>query len=360
MKKAIIAVPYLSGKGGTETVIKNFYDALSTYSDSKEWSWKLISFGGTKYSLWINKWPKKIYNFSNNRILQMVCYATLLPFLILITLKNERPDVFITTNPVIWSLAYNIKKAVSPKTKIIAWYHYSFKMKSVNRKYLKKVDRFWAISEGIKKELISLGVLPEKIEVVYNPVNTNISKVVQRSKESNHFVYIGRVDYDGQKNVSELIKALADVEDNWICDIYGSVDNKALTKLTKLKNMLKISNPIIFHGFSENVWDQIKVADTLILTSKYEGFGMVLCEAGIRGIPLVSSNCPMGPDEIVNSNNGYLYTQGNVNQLTKILNNIVSEKDKLPSVNQVIQSMNKFNYENYCRRIYSSLRRLVK
>ncbi|NRO31113.1 hypothetical protein IMAU30143_01327 [Lactobacillus helveticus] len=46
MIKAIIAVPYLSGKGETETVIKNFKEAFNQY-DNTNISWKLISYGGT-------------------------------------------------------------------------------------------------------------------------------------------------------------------------------------------------------------------------------------------------------------------------------------------------------------------------
>ena len=49
MKKAIVAVPYLSGNGGTETVIKNFYDAITGDSQEQNLDWKLISFGGTRY-----------------------------------------------------------------------------------------------------------------------------------------------------------------------------------------------------------------------------------------------------------------------------------------------------------------------
>ncbi|MFM9785388.1 glycosyltransferase, partial [Streptomyces scabiei] len=117
-------------------------------------------------------------------------------------------DFFIATNPIIWSIAFAERNVFSKKTKIGAWYHYSFKMKNVKEKYLKKADFFWAISSGIKDELLSLGVSPDKIYVIYNPVNVDNVILVKRSGKQNHFIYIGRIDYDGQKNVSELIKAL--------------------------------------------------------------------------------------------------------------------------------------------------------
>lgn len=91
MKKAIVAVPYLSGNGGTETVIKNFYDAVVKNSQESNLNWKLISFGGTKYSNWMKKWPKKVYKFSNKRIIQLMCYILIMPFLIHKILKKEQP-----------------------------------------------------------------------------------------------------------------------------------------------------------------------------------------------------------------------------------------------------------------------------
>lgn len=60
MKKVVIAIPYLTGKGGTETVIKNFAEALDVKNTDDNISWKLVSFGGTKYPEWLSgKWKAK-------------------------------------------------------------------------------------------------------------------------------------------------------------------------------------------------------------------------------------------------------------------------------------------------------------
>ncbi len=79
MKKAIIAVPYLKGMGGTETVIKNFAEALDVKNSNNDISWKLISFGGTDKSDWLKHWNKKVYNFSKKRYIQLAAYAGYMP-----------------------------------------------------------------------------------------------------------------------------------------------------------------------------------------------------------------------------------------------------------------------------------------
>lgn len=356
-KKAIIAIPYLSGNGGTETVIKNFHQAVVACG-SNEYIWKLISYGGTRYPNWMKEWNKKVYNFSNLRCIQRLLYIFLLPFLIVKDLRREKPDFFIATNPVIWTLAFYYKKFFLPKTKIISWYHFSFKRKKVNERYLKTADYFWAISNGIKKELISLGVDSKKIDVIYNPINTKNIPLVKRSGDQNRFIYIGRIDYDSQKNVSELMRALNNLSGDWKCDLYGFVDKKIKLSLLNLITSAQKRKNIVFHGFSNNIWSKIKVADCLLLTSKYEGLPMVLIEAATRGIALVSSNCPTGTEDIVNRNNGYLYHLGKYDRLSQILTMIKDQKSILPSYQNVKRSVEKFDYYNYRMRITTSLLKL--
>lgn len=355
MKKAIVAVPYLSGNGGTETVIKNFYDAITGDSQEQNLDWKLISFGGTRYSNWMKEWPKKVYKFSNKRIIQLICYVLIMPFLIRKILRKEQPAFFIATNPIIWTLAFKFKKRISPNTQIIAWYHYSFKMKKVKRKYLNCADKFWAISNGIRKELISMGIVDSKIYVVYNPVSFNNINLIPRSHSQNHFIYIGRIDYSGQKNVSELIEALNGLKGSWTCDLYGKVDEHTQEKLLKLANN-NTRNNLRFRGFYKDVWSHMDRADALVLTSKFEGLPMVLIEATVRGVAVISSDCPTGTKDIVNKNNGWLYKMGNKKQLTQILSDLLSHKRNLPNSESVRRSARMFDYKNYRIRILESLR----
>lgn len=350
-KKVIIAIPYLSGKGGTETVIKNFHQAISAYGNN-DYIWKLISYGGTKYPSWMQEWNKKVYNFTNSRCIQKLFYCFLLPFLIGIDLKKENPNYFIATNPIIWTLAFYQRKIFSPKTKIISWYHFSFKRKNINKRYLKTVDLFWAISSEIKNELISMGIDENKISLIYNPISFDNINDVRRSGLQNKFIYIGRIDYSGQKNVSELMQAFNKVKGNWTLDLYGNVDKKDKAKLLNIITTDKKSR-IKFHGFHKKVWNQIKVADSIVLTSKYEGLPMVLCEAAARGIAIISSNCSGVGDIVVN--NGWIYRQNDISQLVNILNNVVEKTIQLPNKSVVRKSINKFTYKCYLKRIYMSL-----
>lgn len=354
VKKIIITVPYLSGKGGTESVIKNFYEAVLSAKFKEKIEWKLISFGGSKTYEWMAKWPKKIYHFTNNRLIQDINYAFRMPTLIKEVIMKEKPDYLVATNPFIWSIAYDQCHKRKIKTKIIAWYHYSYIKKKVKRKYLRKADIFWAISSGIKDELIYYGINPSKIDLIYNPIDLNDMHLLKRSNRKNHFIYVGRMDYNKQKNLSELFKALALVKGSFVCDFYGTISTTTKRKLIKLiPNTLK--GKIWFHGFSSDVWKNIRVADVLLLTSKYEGFPMVLCEAASHGIALLSSNCPTGVKDIINKENGWLYTVGNYYELAHIIDAIILGNKELPNSRYVQNSIKKFDYEHYIKRVYKSL-----
>lgn len=75
-----------------------------------------------------------------------------------------------------------------------------------------------------------MGVSQDKISVIYNPIPAP-KNIIQRTGKQNHFIYIGRIDYDGQKNVSELMRALDKVSNSFTCDLYGSVDTNTKDKL---------------------------------------------------------------------------------------------------------------------------------
>lgn len=352
--KILVIVPFLKGFGGTETVVKNLNKAYQQSTNHDNYELKLISFGGTEKSDWLSGWDKVVYPFSNLRSVQIFMYVFAMPFLCLKTILVERPNAIICTNPIIWETIYFLRLLLRMNFKIYAWYHYSIEQKHISNRALHRCDHFLAISSGIAQQLERRGIRESKITVLTNPVIISQRiDYIPRSKEqrdgskTTHFLYIGRIDFDGQKNVQELFHALAHVKGPWRLDLFGSYIERDKKALMAIAHRHGFSKNINFQGFSSDVWHSVTMADVLVLTSKYEGFPMILCEAISHGIFVVSSDCETGPKDIVQENNGRLYTPGDVSQLAKILTSISLGRLPLPDHSIISDTMEKFSQEHF-------------
>lgn len=155
--------------------------------------------------------------------------------------------------------------------------------------------------------------------------------------------------------MNELFRSLSGVSDDWTLHIVGSGDESEIVILKNLADNLKISEKIIWHGWQKNPWNyvinKIKNVSALILTSAYEGFPMVLCEASSYGIYTVSSDCPTGPSDIIQPyKNGELYPMGDDEKLTCILHKIANgETVANPEI--IKRSISEFYENEYINRV---------
>ena len=84
-----------------------------------------------------------------------------------------------------------------------------------------------------------------------------------------------------------------------------------------IKN-LKIESKVYLAGYQDNIYKYLNIADCFILSSLWEDPGFVLLEAGLSNTPVISSNCPNGPQEILDDEkNGYLFLNNNQSELIK-------------------------------------------
>jgi glycosyltransferase involved in cell wall biosynthesis len=191
--------------------------------------------------------------------------------------------------------------------------HSIIKSKIENEIYLKFCIRITypfankviGVSKGVTEDIIKLGVLnPKKTTFIYNPI-TKYNKSYLKNKiplfwtdcdfriltvgrfvpEKNHKILI--------KSFNILKKSVKSIKLVILGD--GPLFNE--TKEYVLK--LGLENSILMPGFSLNTESYFTYADLFVLTSKFEGFGNVIVEALSFGIPVVSTNCPNGPAEIL-------------------------------------------------------------
>lgn len=331
----------LSGKGGTETVIS--YIGKSKLIEKKN---DITLFVYDKIN--DKKWLKDL-NFKNiittNFKNKYLCMFKYIFFLI-----DFSGDELLITDLRMTMLAFYIRKVFKKKYKIIFWYHFTLS-NHLNDKRIFMADYYFAIASGIKKQLLSIGIPRNKISVIFNPISRNKKTIIPANECK--FIYMARIVLDGQKNLRGLLKSLASLNGHWTLDIYGSGPDMQETE--QLIKDLRLEKKINLMGWVENPWSCVKQADALLLNSNYEGFGMVLAESISYGLPVVSSDCPTGPDDIIkNGINGYLYPIGDYKELNSDLSLFVNRSVKFnPSV--VKNSINYLYGNQYDERFISAL-----
>lgn len=354
MKKVLILTPFMSGSGGTETVMTNFFEAYNQLNE-KSFDVKLINIGGTNHEEWLKGVNYQLVNlpFKNNKKLLSLEYALFLPLIMLKLLKQERPDIVISTNPVVWIIAKYWRKYYNSKAKVIAWYHYSLSKKPLSKRAIESADYFWSISSGIKNQLMLQGIADDKISLIYNPINTD-DYLVSRSQDTvKTFVYIGRLMLNGQKNMKDLFDALAKVTGSWKLEVFG--DGSELPLIKEYVNSLGLKEKVVWRGFNKQPWKALEYGDVLVMTSKYEGLPMVLAEAASHGVFMISSDIETGPSDIIKDGvNGHLYQDGNIPELTNKLQKIV-DGEILPKQSMIQDSVKFLELDSYMLRVQASI-----
>lgn len=173
------------------------------------------------------------------------------------------------------------------------------------RWFYPQADAVVAVSNAVRDDVASiLGLPPDRIDVMYNPVVTP-DLLVQAEEPVAHpwfqqdqppvILGVGRLIRD--KGFDTLIRAFALVQRRVRLVILGDGDSRI--QLMRLVQELDVNADVDLPGFAENPFAYMAKSAVVVLPSRYEGFGNVLVEAMACGTPVVSTNYSGGPREIL-------------------------------------------------------------
>ena len=131
---------------------------------------------------------------------------------------------------------------------------------------------------------------------IYNPIT--ITKTKDPDYSAKRVIAVGRLD--GQKGFDFLIAAWKLVHErfpDWLLDIYGEGDMRE--PLQRQIDGLGLGDRVVLRGRTQNISQEYARHSIMVLSSRFEGFVLVLCEASVCAVPQVSFSCESGPSEII-------------------------------------------------------------
>lgn len=220
------------------------------------------------------------------------------------------------------SCVFTIPALIGLNIKHICWEHFNLKVNLGSKirtfgrwlavKYCSEVVTLTERDLALWKE--SFGKIKAKIRAIPNPCITSNSES-NFTFENKIVLAVGRLDYI--KGFDLLIEAWSLVcksNNDWMLHLVGGGNEETNLK-TQAMN-LGIDSRIVFHGAQNNVDQFYRQSSFYCLSSRNEGFPMVLLEAQTFGLPIVAFDCDTGPAEIVeNGKSGFLVKPENVDDL---------------------------------------------
>lgn len=247
-------------------------------------------------------------------------------------LKDKKYDVVVDFD---MGLSKNIDLVDAKKriawihSPIDSWYRKKDKIKRLGDR-LKKYNTLVTICDDMKEKTEKLyPFLKDKLVRIYNPFD--IEKIQDQSKDlseiteekrvllkDNYIISVGRLD-NYSKDYYTLLKGFKGAKERGLTEklyILGEGEERKL--IESWIDELNLKNDVILLGKYRNPYPWIKNAKLFVHSSRFEGLPTVLIEALICGVPVISSDCPTGPSEILKKGTiGLLYDVGDSETLKK-------------------------------------------
>lgn len=196
--------------------------------------------------------------------------------------------------------------------------------KLYRKKYLKTVEKKADAIVTLTKEDAQEWKNAKRVYIIPNfsimPIN-NLSNC-----ESKRVIAVGRLEWQkGHDRLIRIWKLVSHEHPDWQLDIFGEGELEE-----EINNSIKKEEirSVKIHPFTDTISQEYASSSICVLTSRFEGFSLVLLEAMRHGLPCVTFNCPYGPKDLIDDNeSGYVIENNNIEQFAEKLNYLIENTE---------------------------------
>lgn len=235
-------------------------------------------------------------------------------------LLREKPDALLTQRIRVNVLALRARRLIRSRTRVFVTSNTNIssqlqsllpekqqKQLKLLRTYYPRNDGIMAVSRGVAEDTaMILGIPVERIRVIHNPVVTpELEKLASIPPEHPWFhdgaspVILGVGRLEPQKDFPNLIRAFARARQATRCRLMILGEGALRPELQALADQLGVGEDLAMPGFVKNPYQYMRAAALFALSSRWEGSPNGLTEALAVGTPVVATDCPNGPIEIL-------------------------------------------------------------
>lgn len=193
------------------------------------------------------------------------------------------------------------------------------------------------VSKGVKEDFDRLFDSPYESYQIYNPIDSEFIKIMSLKftpEISEYIVHVGK--FNKAKRHDILIRAYYQSGVSIPLVLVGQ--GPLLEDSKRLVKELGMEDRVVFAGFQSNPYPYIKHAKFMVLSSDFEGFGLVITEAQVLKTPVISTNCPSGPSEMLPMKN--LCEVGDISALSELVKKVNLEPSMYKSYLKDVFSFN--------------------
>jgi glycosyltransferase involved in cell wall biosynthesis len=268
-------------------------------------------------------------------------------------LKTERPDAVLANMWPLTSMCVLAHRLARSRSRIAVCDHNTLSCQYAGRGFLhsksmrasmaaayRMADARVAVSAGVVDDLAALSSLERSqfdvIHNAYSPPAVGDTKGVDAGAawgvpQGSRILSVG--SFKLQKNQALLLRAFAQMGADQDARLLLLGEGPLRGELEALARAEGIGGKVLMPGFAQNPSPYYQSADLFVLSSDYEGFGNVIVEALACGLPVVSTDCPSGPREILDSGRfGKLVPVGDAGALAQAMTEELSrhhDREKL-------------------------------